>query len=406
MFHSRGLCMGLVVVILGAASGVGAADGTLPATSLKFEHHFVDTSLQMSSCGQTAVADLDKDGKPDFVLGRQNADLYWYRYEGGLRWTRHVLGHQSPSDVGAACLDVDGDGWIDVVTSGAWYRNPRNPREKEFTRMVFDAGGGGAHDVVAVDIDGDGKPEIVTASQNKGIAWYKTPADPSRPWPKHVVGPAVHGSIAPAGFGDIAGHGHVDVVSANTWYENVDGKGLKWVAHANIPFGRKGPFGVCVRCCVVDIDGDGRQELVMADCDIVDSKIAILRNEDGHGGKWSRSDLAMSFTYGSLHSLAVADLNNDGRLDILSNEQEELLPPGRKNPRWVIWENRGNGQFAERIILDGRLGGHELQVVDLDGEGRLDILSKPWSAAPWNACQGKFHVDCLKNVGPFPAKKE
>jgi hypothetical protein len=37
-----------------------------------------------------------------------------------------------------AAIDVDGDGFVDLVTSGAWYKNPGNPREKEFTRYIFD----------------------------------------------------------------------------------------------------------------------------------------------------------------------------------------------------------------------------------------------------------------------------
>jgi hypothetical protein len=383
------------------------------ASTLKFEHHFIDTTLPVpggiGDYGQTAVADLDKDGKPDFILGRKGkpdeSTLYWYHYEGDFRWTRHVLGCDSGSDVGLAALDVDGDGWVDAVGSGVWFRNTGRPREEEFERHVFDPDGGGAHDVIAVDLDGDGRPEIVTASAEKGLGWYKIAADAAGPWPKHRIGPCVHGAIAPAAYGDIAGNGHVDLVCADTWFENVGGKGLEWVPHKNIPFGRVGPFGVCVRCIVADVDGDGRNEVVMADCDIADSKVAILRNADGKGGRWTREDLPMSFAYGSLHSLAVADFNNDGRLDILVNEQEELLPPGRENPRWVIWENLGGGRFAERIILDAKLGGHELQVGDLDGDGRLDIFSKPWSPAGWNGCGGKMHVDFLKNVGPFPAGK-
>jgi hypothetical protein len=63
----------------------------------------------------------------------------------------------------------------------------------------------------------------------------------------------------------------------------------------------------------------------------------------------------------------------------------------------VLWETRGGGRFAEHILLDRRLGGHELQVGDVDGDGDLDICSKPWSAAPTNGAGGKLHVDFLEN---------
>jgi hypothetical protein len=162
--------------------------------------------------------------------------------------------------------------------------------------------------------------------------------------------------------------------------------------------GRKGPFGVCVRTSVADLDGDGKLEIVIADADIVDSKVAVLKNSDGKGGQWTKTDLPQSFTYGSLHALAVADFNGDGKPDIIVNEQEELLPSGRENPRWILWENLGSNRFVERIILDTKLGGHELQVGDVDGDGDIDICSKPWGPRPWNAYGGKMHVDFLENL--------
>jgi len=41
------------------------------------------------------------------------------------------------------------------------------------------------------------------------------------------------------GVGDINGDGDLDIVRADTWFENKDGKGLEWVAHKNIPMGAK-----------------------------------------------------------------------------------------------------------------------------------------------------------------------
>ena len=95
----------------------------------------------------------------------------------------------------------------------------------------------------------------------------------------------------------------------------------------------------------------------------------------------------------------MADFNGDGRPDVAVNEQEELLPPGREDPRWVIWENLGGNRHVERIVLDARLGGHELQAGDVDGDGDVDIVSKPWGPARWNGSGGRMHVDFLENLG-------
>ena len=387
----------------------------------RFEHHLITTDLPVGangsgSYGQTALVDIDKDGDLDFVVGRKaagkNSILHWFEHESADKWTKHVAGYETRSDVGLAAMDVDGDGWLDLVTSGAWYRHPgENVREKPFERFLFDDRNTNAHDVLAVDLDLDGKLDVVTMrgpegnyKAEEGLVWYRIPDEHTKAWERHVIGPGVHGAITPRGFGDVAGNAFVDLVVADTWYENVGGKGDLWKPHKNIPFGRKGPFGVCVRAWLVDMDGDRRAEIVMNDADITSSRVVILKNADLKGGRWAKTELPQGFVYGSLHSLAVADFNGDGRLDIASNEQEELLPPDRRNPRWVVWENLGNGQFGERIVLDAKLGGHELQAGDVDGDGKIDLVSKPWSVQSWNGAGGKMHVDFLRNVTPAPER--
>jgi hypothetical protein len=381
-----------------------------PAPELHFRHHFVSQDLPVSpegtgDYGLTALVDLDKDGRLDFVTGGRfvkPSTLYWFEFQGPDRWVRHVVGTDYQSDVGLAALDVDGDGWTDLVCSGVWYRNTGKPREEPFERIRFAENAAGAHDILVADIDGDRKNDIVMMgdgnTQLKALCWFKIPADPRNPWERHDIGPPVHGAIAPLGIADLDGDGDLDIVCADTWYENKDGKGTQWVAHKNIPFGRVGPYGMCVRAAIVDLDGDGKKSIVMADADIADSKVVILRNEDGKGGRWSKQELPQSFKYGSLHSLAVADLNGDGRPDILVNEQEELLPDGRQNPRWIVWVNEGGGRFTEHILLDSKLGGHELQVGDVDGDGDIDIVSKPWGTRAWNGVGGKMHIDFLENL--------
>ena len=107
---------------------------------------------------------------------------------------------------------------------------------------------------------------------------------------------------------------------------------------------------MCVRTAVTDLDGDHRPDIVVADADIVDSHVMIVKNDDGRGGRWMVTELPRSVTYGSLHALAVADLNGDGLPEIIVNEQEELLPEGRQNPRWVAWLNLGHLAFHERCF--------------------------------------------------------
>jgi hypothetical protein len=392
--------IGIIIAVATAASG----------GELQFRHHFINGDLPVSprgtgDYGLTALVDLDRDGDLDFVFGgkpSQPSQLFWYEFKKPNEWVRHLVGTNYLSDVGLAALDIDKDGWLDLVCSGVWYRNPGKPREQPFERHVFDPTGAGAHDIIAADIDGDSKPDIVMMGDERtklnALCWYSVPPDPKGAWIRHAIGPPVHGAITPNGIADLDGDGDLDIVRADTWFENQDGKGAAWVPHQNIPMGRKGPFGVCVRTAVVDLDGDGRKEVVIADADITDSKLVVLQNTDGKGGAWTKTPLPQSFTYGSLHALAVADFDGDGRPDIVSIEQEELLPSSRENSRCVIWQNLGGGKWAERIILDQKLGGHELQVGDVDGDGDIDICSKAWGPRPWNGVGGKMHADFLENL--------
>ena len=374
----------------------------------KFRHHIIDTDLPSGMYAQTALADVDGDGRLEYIMGEREGTIYWYKPEAPDCWVRHVLGEDSPSDVGGAALDVDGDGYVDFVAGGAWYRNSRDP-DRPFERFVFDAELRSVHDVVVGDLDGDGQAEAITMSDQNTLRWYKIPEDPTSPWRRTDIGPPVH---AGATLGDVDGDGHLDVVRTDLWFRNVRGDGSEWVQEAigpNTPpppdFQPSFAFDATY-AAVCDMDGDGKMDIVFVDAEIPGGKIWWMENVHGDGRAWRRHEIAGGFNVegnrkvrrGAYHSLYVGDMDGDGDLDVVSCEMEAVA--GEGPPRYYIWENvDGVGrQWREHVICDANLGGHDLVVGDLTGNGLPDIVAKPWRPSPGNALGGKMFVLFLENL--------
>ena len=399
-----------VGIVLAVWAVVYAVGGSLEGRAeearvrrLRFRHHVIDVGVEGRGFGQTALGDLTGDGRPEFVMGVSGGQIYVYEYQSPERWVRYRIGENSPSDVGLALLDVDRDGRLDLVTGGAWYRNGGS-LSQPFERIVFDPKLRGVHDMAVADLDGDGRLDVVCLSDRADLRWYRIPDDPREPWEMISIGPPVHAGLA---VGDLNGDGAPDVVRTNVWFENQE-RGRKWVEHPIGPstppppdFRPKFAFDA-TKARVVDMNGDGRNDVVFTDAEIPGGKIWWMENKDGRGTVWQRHDVFVPQPNqprrGAFHSLVVADFTGDGALDIFSAEMEWVR--GAAPPRWYIWENvdgRGH-QWREHVILDVNLGGHECVAGDVTGDGKLDILGKPWVPHKDNALGGKSFVVFLENL--------
>jgi len=370
---------------------------------IKFRAHLIDLDLPAGMYAQTALADLDQDGRLEFILGQQYGTIYYYKYQSPEHWTRHLLGEDSPSDVGACVLDVDGDGFPDLVTGGAWYRNP-GASGGVFERIVFDSELRGVHDVTSADLDGDGWLEVITMSDQNNLRWYKIPDDPRQAWVQHDIGKGVH---AGAAVGDLDGDGDVDIVRTDVWFENASGDGLTWIEHAIGPNTPPPPdfqpyFAFdATRAAVRDVNRNGKMDIVFCDAEIPGGAVWWMENLDGKGTTWKRHEIFVPGSgrrRGAYHSLFAGNLDGDGDIDVFSCEMEDV--GGEDPPRYFIWENvDGRGEvWEEHTILDANLGGHEAVLGDVTGNGRLDILTKPWRPSSHNALAGRMFVIFLENL--------
>jgi len=346
----------------------------------EFEFHKIgEYGLRM---GQTALIDLDKDGDLDWIFG-ESGKLSWFENESEDNWIFHPLGVGAKTDVGGCIIDINKDGEMDFMIGNGWYENTKSPKSKLFkfnkTNTIP------SHDNVTVDVNGDGKLDIVANSNDKNnpfFVWYNIPDKVEEMWEYNFIGNGIHGGTDPKGFGDLDGDGDIDLVRGNSWFENNSGAGYSWTEHLLIPDGgsRSGKYGLALKAWVTDLDKDGDLDIVEAECDTLDTRVFWWENKN-KGKKWKFHLISKNSTNQDFHSLAVIDFDNDGDEDIFSGGG----PMSTGNHKWIIWENSlgDASNWNEHVILEG-FRCHEAKAADVDNDGDIDICSKPW--------RGNVHV--------------
>ena len=348
---------------------------------MNFEYHEIgEFSYRM---GETSLVDVDNDNDLDWVFG-SFGEMYWYEYISPTDWKLHEIGKGAKTDVGGCPIDVNHDGWIDFVVGDSWYENTGKPQNENF--ILHKKNMIGTHDNVAVDIDGDGIKDIVSLSNHPDhpvLAWYKIPKDYKANWDYTKIGNGIHGGIAPFGYGDLDSDGDVDIIRGNVWFENIDSNGEKWEIHESlIPPGGNRPdkFGLALRTWCLDLDNDNDLDIIEAEADTKNGRVFWFENRD-NAETFKFHPISADVTNQDFHSLAVADFDGDGDMDVLSGGG----PLSEETPKLFIWENVSTDgvKWKEHIILQGKQI-HEAVAADIDNDGDIDICSKPW--------HGELHI--------------
>lgn len=317
-----------------------------------------------------AAADFNGDGLADIAVagGRNELLLLLGDGHGGFKAGVPVPAGANPSSMAVA--DMNGDGRLDVVIAN---------HESDYVTLLLGDGTGHftsrplplhskphPHAVAVGDFDRDGKPDIAVDSWGENRITLVFGKDDWRgPGTSVELGTNPYYTIAAA---DLDGDGNLDLVTPNWGKGTVsilfgDGKGH--FAHApGSPFaGGPSPFSAVV----ADVNGDHRPDILVAHysghaSDTANDGLTWIRNDGGRRftpfpERIARGDYSAR--------LAAGDLNGDGFADCaFSNSNGATVT--------IVYGSKDGPRGSETVAT--MPSPHAVALADLDGDGRADLI--------------------------------
>jgi Trehalose utilisation/FG-GAP-like repeat/FG-GAP repeat len=343
-----------------AASNVfSVVTDAVASGKVSFTHIVLDR--KQSPWGK-AIGDVDGDGFVDVLAGFARGNVYWYAYP---TWAKHSIGGNGGDDLQVA--DLNNDGAMDVITNGEeiiWYENPRGtgrePATDRWRRHIIDSKTG-SHDIVVGDLNGDGKLDVaIRVEFGPTFVYFQNNPDY---WTKVAIPNASDGNGL--ALLDVNNDGRVDIVENGYWLEQPkDPVKEAWIRHDFAQW----PAGCSVM--VGDINHDGRPDVVLSPSESAGKISWFEMPMDPLSNAWVEHVILPAVSY--VHRVRVADFDNDGSLDVAFAEMDQS-----KTNRIGIVYNDGSGMSWTLQIL-GTTAGHNIAVADIDNDGDVDILNANW----------------------------
>jgi hypothetical protein len=220
------------------------------------------------------------------------------------------------------------------------------------------------------DLDGDGRADLLVASASGGgVWWYRSPG-----WEKHLI---AEGSFTTdMATGDINADGFLDVVIPEQekgliWYQNPLSEGkdpasTPWKEHNISPVGAR-----MHDVELADLDGDGKLDIVTRH----QSGFGSLKGNQIYIWKQYSPDQWSMRTFSCPHGegLALADVDGDWKIDVVIGGKWYRNPGDILGGEWSEHDYISEDAF-ERGWTKGDV---MVSCADLDGDGQVEIILSP-----------------------------
>lgn len=352
----------------------------------KFEARVLDPNAG-NVCYAVALADVDGDKRSDIVTVTENRVIWFQNPDWRLRV---IIENQTERDnVCLAPYDIDGDGQLDFALGAGWTKIgtlqwlSRGATLDDKWQVHFIGKEGWLHRMRWGDLLGTGKPQLVISPLNKTVAdgvrltAFEIPANPrTDPW-KPIVLDASMNAMHNHWMGDFDGDGRTDLLTASQ--EGVflfrQGAG-KQIVKQQLSTGAADPMNATGRGTgeikVGRLKGGKR---FIATVEPMHGNFVVVYTEPAVGEPfWKRH--VLDHTLKRAHAVGVADIDRDGTDELIIGHSDPATGP-IVGPGIYIYDpvDETATQWTKHVLDNGGIATEDLVAEDLNGDGWIDIVA-------------------------------